>query len=113
MIRLKPTSRYAKAVVNGNLVYVAGTIAENWNGDISQQTKEILAQIDGLLREAGSSRSKLLSMTCWIKDFADYDAFNRVYDDWIDKENLPARATVRADLLDPRLKIEIAAVAAI
>ena len=48
----------------------------------------------------------------YIRSFEDYAAFKQTYADWIDHDNLPARATVRADLLDPKLKIEILATAA-
>jgi enamine deaminase RidA (YjgF/YER057c/UK114 family) len=111
MKRIDPTPRYSKAVVHGGTVYLAGLIAENWDGDVSAQANEIFAQIDQLLAKAGTDRSRVLSMTCWLKDFADYAAFNAAYDAWIDPRNLPARATVRADLLDPRLRIEIMTIA--
>jgi enamine deaminase RidA (YjgF/YER057c/UK114 family) len=87
-------------------------IAETWDGDITVQAHEIFAQIDAALEACGSGRSALISMTCWISDFADYPAFNTAYDSWIDTQALPARATVRAELLDPRLRLEIMAVAA-
>ena len=96
----------------GDTIYLAGLIADTWDGDIAVQASEIFVQIDALLARAGSNRSQLISLTCWITDFDDYAGFNAAYDGWIDPDNLPARATVRADLLDPRLRIEIMAIAA-
>ena len=112
MKRIDPTARYSKAVIHGDSIHLSGLIAETWDGDITVQANEIFAQIDALLARAGSHRSRLVSMTCWIADFSDYAGFNAAYDGWIDKANLPARATVRADLLDPKLRIEIMAIAA-
>ena len=104
--------QYAKCVARGETVYLAGLIAENWDGDMTAQANEIFAQIDALLAEAGASKSTLLSLQVFITSFDDYPAFKAAYAAWIDPDNLPARATVRADLLDPKLKIEIMGVAA-
>ena len=112
--RIDPVpTQYSKAVISGDTVYMAGLIAEDWDKDIRGQTAEIFAQIDSLLAAAGSDRSQLLSMTVYIKTFDDYAAFKQAYADWIDHDHLPARATVRADLLDPKLKVEIQATAAV
>jgi len=111
--RLEPTPRYSKVVKHAGTVYLAGLIAETWDADIATQSQEVFGQIDALLAVAGTDKSKLLSMTCWIADFADYGVFNETYDGWIDAGNLPARATVRAELLDPKLKIEIMVTAAL
>ena len=110
--RFEETARYAQMVVHGDAVYLAGQIADDWDQDIAGQAKEIFAKIDGLLSRAGSTKSKILTMICWIKDFADYCAFNETYDAWVDRENLPARATVKAELLDARVRIEVMLTAA-
>ncbi|VAX08506.1 hypothetical protein MNBD_ALPHA03-481 [hydrothermal vent metagenome] len=106
------TARYAQAVTHDNTVYLAGQIADDWDKDITGQANEIFARIDILLAKAGTDKKKLLTMTCWINDFSNYTGFNQAYDAWIDAENLPARATVRAELLDPKLHIEIMLTAA-
>jgi enamine deaminase RidA (YjgF/YER057c/UK114 family) len=111
--RLDPTSgQYAKATIHGGTVYLAGLIAEDWGADLPTQCQQIFQQIDDLLARAGSARRGLLSVTVYIADFADYSAFKTAWGRWIEPDHLPARATVRADLLDPRLKIEISAIAA-
>lgn len=109
----KVPTQYSKAVIHGDIVYLAGLIAEDWDKDIFGQTEEIFTQIDAILDAAGSDKSQLLSLTVYIQSFSDYAEFKKVYADWIDHDQLPARATVRADLLDPKLKIEIQAIAAL
>ena len=109
--RISPNARYAQAVRHAGLLYIAGQIADDRDGDIQSQTKQVLSRIDALLNEAGSDRSKLLSCTVWISDFADYDGYNLVWQEWIGS-TVPARASVGAALLDSKLRIEIAAVAA-
>lgn len=110
--RIDTSLRYAQAVVHGGTVYLAGQIADSRDAGIEQQATEIFARIDAILHKAGTTRSRLLTLQVWLADFADYAAFNAVYDAWIDPAAKPARACVRSELLDPRLKVEISAVAA-
>ena len=51
-------------------------------------------------------------MVVGLKDLADFAAMNAVWDAWIDKANMPARATVEAKLAAPDYKVEIAVIAA-
>lgn len=110
--RSETTPRWSQLVEHGDMVYLSGIIAETWDADIEQQSQEMFSQVDALLAKAGTEKSKILTMTFWIKDLDDYAGFNAVYDNWVDKDNLPARATVKADLVDPRLRIEVMTVAA-
>ena len=105
--------QYCKTIFSNGIVQTAGLIAENWEGDIREQTAEILAQIDHLFAEAGTDKSKLLTMMVYIASMDDYADFKEVFADWVTPGSLPARATVRADLIDPKLKIEIIATAAL
>ena len=111
--RHEPGKRMSQAVVHGNTVYLAGQVATDYNGTIEKQTGEVLAAIDKLLAEAGTSKSKLLSVQVVLNNIADFAAMNTVYDAWIDPANPPARACVEARLADPDLRVEMTAVAAI
>lgn len=105
--------RYSQLVVYDGTAYIAGQIADDFDADVRVQAGQVFDKLDRLLAQAGATKSALLSLTVWIADFADYGAFNETYDGWVDPEGKPARATVRAELLDPRLRVEIAAVAAV
>ena len=72
----------------------------------------MLAKIDSLLAEAGSDKSKLLSVAVYLPNIADFAAMNSVYDKWIDPQNPPSRACVEARLAAPGLRVEIVAIAA-
>lgn len=106
--RLHPNGMFSQVVIHNGVIYSAGIVSKNWSGDIRYQTSSILDQIDSLLVEVGSSKSKLLTTSCWLKDMADFSAFNEVFKGWVDPENQPTRATVQADLADPALLVEIA-----
>jgi enamine deaminase RidA (YjgF/YER057c/UK114 family) len=104
--------RMSKAVVHSDTVYLAGIVAEAPKGkSVAEQAKDILRQIDALLAEAGTDKSKLLSANIWITDMAKFAEMNAVWDAWVSPGNTPARATVEAKLAAPDYKLEIMVVA--
>ena len=97
----------SRCVVKGDTVYVAGLTATDRSADITGQTQQIVDKIDGYLAEAGTDKSKLLQANLWISDMSNFAAMNAVWNNWVDPENPPVRACVRADLAVPELLIEI------
>lgn len=109
--RSKVGARMSQCVVHGDTVYLAGQVADDPNADVAGQTKQILAKVDGLLAEAGTDKSKLLSATVWLSDIRAFDEMNKVWDAWISPGNTPARACVEAKLARPNLLVEIGFIA--
>ena len=105
--------RMAQAVTYNGAVHIAGQVAENRKAGIEDQTRDVLAKIDALLSEAGTSKSKLVAVNIFLPHITAFEAMNRVYDAWIDPQKPPARACVEARLADPDLRIEITAIAAL
>ena len=97
---------------NGRLVYLAGQVAEDPQADIRGQTQSVLAQIDRLLAEAGTDKTRILSTTIYLADMKDYASMNSVWDGWVPQGETPARATVEARLAAPDYQVEIMVVAA-
>ena len=89
-----------------------GTRRPTRTDGVYEQTREILSQIDAHLAAAGSDKSKLLSASIWLPDIDTFGEMNRAWDEWVDPDNKPARATVEARLASPDYKVEIAAIAA-
>ena len=111
--RIEPGPRMSAAVVHGNTVYLAGQVTKNAVGkSVTEQTKDILSIIDGLLAQAGTDKSKLLSANIWLSDMSTFAEMNSVWDTWVPQGNTPARATVEAKLAAPPFKVEIAVIAA-
>jgi enamine deaminase RidA (YjgF/YER057c/UK114 family) len=112
--RIEAGARMSKAVVHGNTVYLAGQVADKTKGkSVTEQTTEILSIIDGLLEQAGSDKTKLLSANIWLPDMATFGEMNAVWDKWVIAGQAPARATVESKLAGPDYKVEIAVIAAI
>ena len=111
--RLAEEQRLSGAVVHGGLLWLAGQVADDASLDAEGQTADILRQIDGLLHQAGTSKSRLLSVTVVLADIRDAPAMNRAWDRWLDPAAKPARMTVQAPLVDPSWRVEITGVAAL
>ncbi|MEY3526803.1 MAG: hypothetical protein RI997_912 [Pseudomonadota bacterium] len=106
--------RMSKAVVHGNIVYLAGQVADKTVGkSVAEQTQEIVGIIDSLLAEAGSDKTKILSATIYLSEIATFPEMNSVWDKWVVQGHTPARATVEARLVTPDYKVEIAVIAAV
>ncbi|MEO8040730.1 MAG: RidA family protein [Betaproteobacteria bacterium] len=105
--------RLSQLVIHGDTAYLAGIVAsEPVPDDPAEQTRNILDQIDALLAEAGTDKSRVLSATIWLSDIAYFDAMNAVWDPWVPAGAAPARACVEARLARPKFKVEIRVVAA-
>ena len=105
--------RMSQAVIHGDTVYLAGQVAGNPVPSVEKQTRQILAQIDKLLKQAGTSKAKLLKANIWLSDIRTFDEMNKVWDSWVSQGNTPARATVEARLAGPEYLVEIMVTAAL
>jgi len=110
IVRLDKGARMSEAVIHGNTVYLAGQVGDG--ADVAAQTRDVLASIDALLERAGTSKANILSATIWLSDIANFAAMNEVWDQWVDKDNPPARATSEGRLAAPKYLVEIIVVAA-
>jgi len=95
------------------LCWLAGQVADDAGADMESQTRQVLAQIDRLLAEAGSDKSRIVSATIYLPSMADFPILNAVWEGWVPAGQTPARATVEAKLARPELKVEIQVVAAL
>ena len=109
--RIEPGPRMSQAVIHGGVAYLAGQVGTPGES-VASQTRAVLAQVDRLLAEAGSGKSRILTATIWLADVADFAEMNSVWDTWIDPANPPARATGESKLAAPGYKVEIIVTAA-
>ena len=106
--------RMSQLVIHGNTVYLAGQVAQGApGGTVAEQTKAILDQIDSLLAEAGTDKSKALSATIWLCSMDDFAEMNGVWDAWAAGGNAPCRACVESPrLAAPQFTVEIGIIVA-
>lgn len=108
--RLSETVVFTPAA-SERLVYLAGQVADDNTADMTGQTQQVLAQIDRLLGEVGSDKTRILSATIYLPSMSDFAALNAVWETWVPAGACPARATVQAALAAPQYKVEIQVVA--
>ena len=105
--RNHPGASLSRLVECGNLVFVAGTTADNKSVNCKAQTEEVLKKIDRLLDEAGTNKSRILWCNVWVSDIREKDQMDAAWQAWVDPDNKPARATVEARLATPDTRVEI------
>ncbi len=111
-----PIGPYNQAVAVGNLVYTAGQIPLDKQGNmvpggIKEQTGQVLTNLKALLEAAGSSLDKAVKATVFLKDLNDFAGMNEVYAKHFKAETAPARSTVQVVRLPKDSLVEIEVVA--
>ncbi|WP_199259703.1 RidA family protein [Paracoccus binzhouensis] len=109
--RIETGPRMSQAVVHNGTVYLAGQVGKP-DESVTEQTRAVLAQVDRLLAECGSDKTRILSAQIWLADMADFAEMNAVWDAWVAPGHAPARATGESALATPDYKVEIIVVAA-
>ena len=108
---------YSQAVVANGMVFTSGQIALKADGDdaiLSQdviaQSKQVLQNLDEVLKEFESSMSKVIKTTIFLASMDDFAVVNGIYEEAFGTHK-PARATVAVKTLPKNALVEIDAVA--
>ena len=106
---------YSQAIVEGDLVFTSGQIPIDPNTgaieaiDIQGQTKQVIQNLSAVLAAAGSGLDKVIKTTCYLKNMADFAAFNETYAEaFIGK---PARSCVEVASLPKGALVEVEVIA--
>jgi enamine deaminase RidA (YjgF/YER057c/UK114 family) len=104
--------RLSHGLVHNGIVYLTGQVAGDVTQDTAGQTLQVLERIDMLLAKGGSDRSKILFAQIFLKDLNEFAQMNRVWEEWINQDALPARATF-GGILGDGVRVEIIVQAAV
>ncbi len=110
--RLNPGPRMSQSVCIGDIAFLAGQVPDDLGADITEQTKQVLAKMDSVIKELGADKSDIASIQVWLADMADFQGMNAVWDEWVDRDAPPARATGGVALARPGMRVEMIAVVA-
>ena len=102
---------FSRAVVDGDWIFVSGTTGFDYAkmtiaNDVVAQAEQCLKNIEGALREAGSSLADTVRVTYILPYGADFAACWPVFRKYFGDVR-PAATMISAGLADPRMKIEI------
>jgi len=112
----RPTYPYSPGTRGGDYIYTAGQVA--WNekgnlvgiGDVRAQTRQVLKNVEAVLKEGGATMSDVLKCNVYLRYIADFQAMNEEFAKAFPSDP-PARTTVEANLAEPEMLVEIEATA--
>lgn len=109
---------YSQAICHGGLVYCSGQIpldpatGQMVGATVAAQTRQVLANLDAVLKAAGTARGRVIRTTVYLRDMNDFAAMNEVYAEFFGSTK-PARATVAVAGLPKDARVEIDCIAAL
>ena len=109
--RIGVGARMSEAVCYNGIAWLAGQVGEG--ATVAEQTRDCLAQVDRILAEAGTDKTRILSTQIWLADISTFAEMNAVWDTWVPQGHTPARATGEAKLAAPKYLVEIIVTAAL
>lgn len=106
---------YSQAYVANGFLYTSGQIAIDpktntfIEGDIVEQTKQVMENIKNLLEASGYSFDDVIKTTCFLKNMDDFSTFNEIYGSYFTSK--PARSCVAAQKLPKDALVEVEVIA--
>jgi len=112
----RPVGPYNQAVAIGNLIFTAGQIPLDRQGNmvagaIKEQTEQVIQNLIAVLTQGGSSLEKVVKVTVFLKDLNDFAGMNEVYAKHFKSETAPARSTLQVARIPKDCLVEIEVVA--
>ncbi len=114
----KPIGPYSQAIRSGDFIFLSGQIpidpatGELVEGDIRQQTRQVLENIKEVLHSQGLGMQDIVKVTIFLKDMGHFSSMNEVYASYF-PSSPPARSTVEVSGLPKDSELEIEAIASI
>ena len=112
----RPIGPYSQGVIAGGFLFVSGQIPidpatnELVGGDIQTQTRRVLDNLVGILKDAHLGPEDVVKTTVFLTDLGEFAGMNEVYARYFGKEP-PARSTIQAAALPRGVKVEMDLVA--
>lgn len=107
---------YSDAAIHNGIAYICGQMSLEpvtdlpIHGDIREETRRTLENLEAVLKAIGSTRDDVLSITCYMVNDEDFEGYDEVYGEFFGS-NFPVRTTVNVKSLYDNLRLEINAIA--
>lgn len=108
---------YSQAIKTDAMVFTAGQIGLDpatgkMREGLEEQTHQVLANLEAVLRAAGTDMAHIIKTTIFLTDMADFGIVNDIYAGAFDAAP-PARSTVAVSALPLGAVVEIEAIASL
>ena len=114
----RPTpSPLSPAIFVGNTLYMSGSTggdpvtARLVTGGFEPEFRQVMANLQTVLRSAGLQLSDVVSVTAYLADMDDYVKFNDLYREYFTVNPLPVRSTIAVKELARGARIEMSMIA--
>jgi len=114
----EPVGPYNQAIKAGNFIYCSGQIAIDpvtneipYLGDIEKETIQVLKNLSAVLNAGGAKIEDVIKTTIFLTDLSNFQIVNKIYSDFFNVQNPPARACVEVSSLPKGVLIEIECIA--
>lgn len=106
---------YSQAIEVNGFIFCSGQIgvepqSNNLKETLEEQSKQIFANIDTVLAQAGVTKKNIVKTVIFITNMGEYVKVNDLYATWLE-DHRPARSTVEVSSLPKGALIEIEVVA--
>ena len=111
----KAIGTYSQGIKSDNFVFTSGQIPINpqsgelIKGDFKSEVKQVLINLNGVLKGGGSSLQQAIKLTVFLTDLSHFAQVNEIFDEFF-PDNPPARSAVQVSALPMNARIEIDAV---
>ncbi|OUT70568.1 MAG: reactive intermediate/imine deaminase [Synechococcus sp. TMED19] len=113
-----PVGPYNQAVKAGGMLFCSGQIPLDpmtgvmvGDGDVEAETRQVLSNLESVLKAAGCTPQQVVRTTVFLTDLADFARVNAIYAEMFGQGVAPARACVQVAALPKGAKVEIDCVA--
>ncbi len=103
----------------GETLYVSGQIAQDADGqivgvgDMVAQARQVFANIDAVLKEAGSSFKDVVKITCYVSDMRYYADYSKVRAELFPDADIASATVISPGFVNPDALIEIETIAVV
>ncbi len=120
-----PIGPYSQAVKTGNLLFISGQVAlvpatgELITDHISEETNQVMKNLQAILTEAGANFSHVVKTTIFLSDMSLFADMNEIYGQYFAADagagevSFPARETIAVKALPKNANVEISMIASL
>ena len=115
----KAIGPYSQAIKTDKYIFTSGQIGidpltgELVDNEFKSQAFQVFRNLENILVDSGSSMNRIVKVNIYLTDLENFQTLNNLLLKILDKDNLPARATIEVSRLPKDAAIEVDVIAEI